>query len=222
MSELSDKIYPGVDSFSHIRFAPSGDIAIVAPIRGKKPKAKRDCIFCPENINELAEPSLNGDALSEMKRRGLYVLDNAYPVVATEESTREIDLKFAQGFDGIFYNMNIATGRHLVMIETSNHNLNPFSETPDVSNYYQNLVWGYINMLKLLKSEGYKWGGVGKNRNGMKTFKVPLLAKLLRILFPDYGVIDAGASQWHPHSQALAMNFVPGNFGTESSFYQRL
>lgn len=52
-----------------------------------------------------------------------------------------------------------------------------------------------MQTLMSLKAEGYVWGGVGKNRNG---------------LTKEGHIIDAGASQKHPHSQAIAMKrFVP-------------
>ena len=196
LSDTSNKIYPSIDTFSHIRFAPGGEIAIIATARGKKPESSDidTCIFCPESIGNLSEPYLMGDLLKEMKVRGLYIVNNAYPIVSSRESTSDIDLRYTQGFGGVFYDFELAIGRHLVMVETPQHNLDPFSKSEETANYYNNLVWGYIQMLKSLKSEGYSWGGLGKNRNGV---------------YKDGREIDAGASQTHPHSQAIAMNRVP-------------
>ena len=187
--------YPEVDQISHIRYSPAGDIALVSPARGKKPASSIDqaCIFCPESRDKLAESFLKGNSLDEMLERGLYILDNAFPVVSVPDSAGGNDAGRASpaGFSPVFYDMSIAHGRHLVMIETDNHHLNPFSDGAETKGYYQNLVWGYIQMLKSLEAEGYVWGGVGKNRNGLTA---------------EGRVIDAGASQRHPHSQAIAMN----------------
>ena len=187
--------YPEVDQISHIRYSPAGDIALVSPARGKKPTSSIDqaCIFCPESRDKLAESFLKGNSLDEMLERGLYILDNAFPVVSVPDSAGGNDAGRASpaGFNPVFYDMRIAHGRHLVMIETDNHHLNPFSDGAETKGYYQNLVWGYIQMLKSLEAEGYVWGGVGKNRNGLTA---------------EGRVIDAGASQRHPHSQAIAMN----------------
>ena len=192
LTKRTKKIYPQLDEFSHIRFAPDGDIALVAPARAKKPTSLEGlCIFCPDTRINLAEPYPSVD-LAEMDRRGLYMLQNAYPVTLSRESELQIDKRFVAGFGGVFYNWDIAVGRHLVMIETPNHELNPFSRSRETASYYKNLAWGYIQMLKSLKSEGFRWGSVGKNRNGTDRHGKKL---------------DAGASQDHLHSQALAANF---------------
>ena len=143
------------------------------------------CIFCPETRDSLADPIPNVN-IAEMGRRGLYILDNAYPVTLPREAEEGIDKRFTHSFGGVFYDWSTAVGRHLVMIETPNHELNPFSRSRETASYYKNLVWGYIQMLKLLKAEGFRWGSVGKNRNGK---------------------FEAGASQEHLHSQALAADF---------------
>lgn len=132
-----------------------------------------------------------------MVERGLYILDNAFPVVSVHNDSSGVDAgrTTPTDFSSAFYEMSAAHGRHLVMIEADNHRLDPFSDSRETKAYYRNLVWGYIQMLSSLKNEGYVWGGVGKNRNG-------LTAK--------GHAIDAGASQAHPHSQAIAMSrFVP-------------
>ena len=186
LTKRTKNIYPQLDEFAHIRFAPSGDIALVAPARAKKPTSLEGiCIFCPDTRSNLTEPS-SGVDLAEMNRRGLYILDNAYPVTLPRESELGIEKSFAHGMGGVFYDWDIAVGKHLVMIETPNHELNPFSRSRETASYYKNLVWGYIQMLKSLKAEGFRWGSVGKNRNGR---------------------FEAGASQDHLHSQALATNF---------------
>ena len=186
LTKRTKKSYPQIDEFSHIRFAPDGGVALVAPARAKKPTSLEGiCIFCPDARSNLAEP-YSGMDLAEMNRRGVYILDNAYPVTLPRESELGIDRRFAHGFGGVFYDWDTAVGRHLVMIETPNHKLNPFSKSRETASYYKNLVWGYIQMLKSLREEGFRWGSVGKNRNGK---------------------FEAGASQEHLHSQALAANF---------------
>jgi len=184
-----------IESLAHIRASPGGDLAMVSPSRGNKPKGDgaEACIFCPNGRELLAKPFLDGDFLDEMVKRELYILDNAYPVTSSDNSP--VDGSEHSESLGIYYTGTEARGKHLVMIETNKHDLDPFSAGAETRAYYRNLAWGYSQMLRSLKNEGYAWGGVGKNRNGVSK---------------DGKTIDAGASQAHPHSQAIAMNtFVP-------------
>ena len=194
MSDIADKIYPEVDTFSSIISGPDWNMAIIAPARGKKVQAVEECIFCPESRDKLVEPFLSGNLREEMESRDLYILRNAYPVVTPSENIPNGIAN--RGFYGVFHDKNILPGEHILMIETPNHNLNPFSSSHEAKEYYNNLVWGYIQMLKSLKEKGYSWAGLGKNRNG---------------IYLDGSTIDAGASQPHPHSQAISMDFVPRN-----------
>src|SRR3989338_5175909 len=77
---------------------------------------------------------------------------------------------------------------------------NKFSVSLETGKYYENLVWGYLQMLRALRAEGLAWGGLGKNRNGISK---------------DGSIIHAGASQPHPHSQAvgLASEIIKGENG---------
>ncbi|MBI2101529.1 hypothetical protein HYT53_02860 [Candidatus Woesearchaeota archaeon] len=207
---MPKEIYPELDGIAKIIFAIDGSIAILSPSRASKPdyKSGEECIFCPPSRGSLANPVIGKDLLSEMNERGLYIMDNAFPTFSSQEKVASIDTRYMP-HPGIFHDLKPAVGRHLVMIETPHHKLNPFSDSRETTEYYRNLVWGYIQMLNFLKDQGYKWGGVGKNRNGVETLKMPFFSELVRLFFPNYGVLDAGSSQPHPHSQAIGLSFVP-------------
>ena len=178
---------------SEIRSGASGDRVIIAHSRRKKPslqKKEQSCIFCPENRQSLAESYFQGTLHGEMEKRGLYIIDNKFPVVSYPELSRDLILPGG----GPTFDRIPATGRHLLMIETPNHNLNPFSDSAETRDYYGNLIWGYRKMMQSLRDDGYEWGGLGKNRNGVNN---------------DGSVALAGASQSHPHSQAIATGILP-------------
>jgi len=186
------------------RSDPYGRTVLIALARGDKPVAAADagrgdisCIFCPEERSTLAEPYIKDKlVLEEMFGRKLYIVENKYPTVATPESMQGVDLRFVPKFGGIAITSEPAIGRHLVMIETPNHDLDPFSANEETRRYYTNIVWGYKEMLNALKNEGLVWGGIGKNRNG---------------LHEDGTVLEAGSSQPHPHSQAIAITRIPSH-----------
>ncbi len=184
---------------AEIRRGPGGKQAIVPYTRLDKPEPEKDkktidkkCDFCPTNW-KLSEVYFSGELAQLMLDRGLFVKDNKFPTVLR---TSDVDTRYIEPL-GIFHDRKLAKGRHLVMIETPDHNLDPFLPSSEIANYYQNLVWGYIQMLRELRREGfgtYEWGAVIKNRNGVGK---------------DGNVINAGASQPHPHSQAIALEKMP-------------
>src|SRR3989338_8268749 len=191
-------------SFNEVRRDASGRYAIVANSRRGKPEPGKDkkpegCIFCPESRGRLAEPYLDGQAKKEMKARGLYIIPNKFSVVSPPESVPDFYKDHGGGLPGLYEGRTII-GRHLVMIESPNHNPDPFSDSLETGKYYENLVWGYLQMLRALRAEGLAWGGLGKNRNGISK---------------DGSIIHAGASQPHPHSQAvgLASEIIKGENG---------
>ncbi|MBI1934944.1 hypothetical protein HYS31_00745 [Candidatus Woesearchaeota archaeon] len=187
---------------SEIRTGSSGKQAIVPYTRLAKPEPAKDktldevCVFCPDARHKLGEVYFGGARLAMMEDRGLYVIDNKFPTVVPPEITKGIDMTYLNQLS-IFSNRRLARGRHLVMIETPNHYLDTFEDSPMTRNYYHNIVWGWIQMLRALRSEGYgmyEFGGVIKNRNGG---------------YKDGMKKDAGDSQPHLHSQGIALDKTP-------------
>lgn len=181
-------------SRSELRIAPDGRGVLIAHARKTKPEGeqtKSECVFCPEQIRKVS-PYFPTELIAEMQNKGLYVLQNKFPTFSPPETTDE-SIRFARTI-GFGYERTTARGRHLVMVDTPNHELNPFTDSAETREYYKNLVWGYIKTLRALRGEGFRWGGVGKNRNGLNR---------------DSSVAYAGASQPHPHSQAVGTDLLP-------------
>lgn len=190
-----------VGRVAELRTGSSGGRAIIAHPRREKAEASMEkpeaCVFCPEGRSKV-EPYFQGGLRGEMDARGLYVIGNKFPVVTPETGE---DLALPRGL-GMTVSRIPAAGIHLVMIEDP-HDLDPFSDSAETRDYYGNLVWGYVQMLRALKAGGYEWGGIGKNRNGVNR---------------NGSVARAGASQPHPHSQAIATDTLPD--WLERCFYQ--
>ncbi len=182
-------------SLSEVRSDDRGRYAVVANARRAKPEPSKEkkpdvCIFCPGSRGRLVAPYLQGDARKEMEDRGLYVLENKYSAVTPPEKVPTFHLGEERIGGMSTYYRHPIVGRHLVMIETPEHNIDPFADSQEGKRYYQNLVSGYLLMLRGLRAEGFAWGGLGKNRNGVAA---------------DGSTIHAGASQPHPHSQAVGL-----------------
>lgn len=182
-------------SLSELRVGADGRKALISHGRQKRPDAikveTQHCAFCPENRGNLKRPFFLNELVEEMEGRGLYVLENKFPSFSPPEVYDK--LRKLPPLQVYMVNREIAIGRHLVMIETSNHHLDPFVESDTSQQYYDNLVWGFIQTLRTLRAEGHAWGGLGKNRNGINK---------------DGSIAYAGASQEHLHSQFVGTTIV--------------
>ena len=188
LSQLELEVDPWF-SLSELRWAPDGRKVLIPHARQNKPEAtkvvSKECAFCPGSPSMGKTPYTLTDLVQGAKDRNVYFLENTFPTVSPPEISDDV-VKFRR--EGIAYDRKIARGRHLVQIETPDHNLNPYLATRQ---YYKNLVWGYIAMLKTLRAEEHLWGGLGKNYNGINE---------------DGTKAPSGASQEHLHSQAVGVD----------------
>lgn len=177
-------------SLSELRIAPDGRKVLIPHTRLKKPEAtkveSKECVFCPSSPSMSKPPYTLADFVQGARDREISFLKNKFPTVSSPEISDAV-VRYHTALR-IIYDRQIARGKHLVMIETPDHYLNPFTAT---RKYYENLVWGYITMLKTLRAEGFQLGLLGKNYNGVNK---------------DGTEADAGASQKHLHSQAVGVD----------------
>jgi len=128
--ELLETILRSFELGSELRRGPHGKEVIIPYIRVEKPEQSEQtlddiCVFCPEHWPDLSRVRYyKGKQSATEEEKGVCTIFNKFPLVV--QSSKEENLRQYPS-TGILSDSMIATGKHLVVIESREHNIDPFS-----------------------------------------------------------------------------------------------